>query len=334
MNKSVTRSYKLLGFLREFKCDRKEIQLEQDLKISKGTAEESNQVKPLTEQYHTSIPEYALKKESFTLDIPEDKSLPSSNLILELDRQDKLEARTEFEDVITLLRLFKKNDDFGGGIFAAIPLDKDEGVSSSIIGLLPLLPISFRIAPSVYELQGSEIDRFRTFWAEHRRSLSNIRKNGEEIWGFLKIALRRYNLSYEREHLEDRFLDYMISFEALYGTKCEKTEITHRISTRFARVLGRRYKEEYEKCNEERKSNNSRDKLRRKMKEFYDVRSRVVHGGKFKSKGKSKGFSLEEVKEYLRESTLIFIALAESGCKHDQLLKDIDLYELDGLPCS
>ena len=70
------------------------------------------------------------------------------------------------------------------------------------------------------------------------------------------------------------------------------------------------------------------------MKEFYDVRSRVVHGGKFKSKGKSKGFSLEEVKEYLRESTLIFIALAESGCKHDQLLKDIDLYELDGLPCS
>ena len=94
MNKSITKSYKLLGFLRKFKCDRKEIQLEQDLKISKVTAEERNQVKPLTEQYHTDIPEYALKKESYTLDIPEDKSLPSSNLILELDRQDKLEGRT------------------------------------------------------------------------------------------------------------------------------------------------------------------------------------------------------------------------------------------------
>ena len=143
MNKSITKSYKLLGFLRKFICDREEIQLEQDLKISKVIAEERNQVKPLTEQYHTGIPEYALKKEYCTLDIPEDKSLLSSNLISDLDRQGKLEARAEFEDVITLLRLFEKNDDFGGGIFAAIPLDKDEGVSSSIIGLLPLLPISF-----------------------------------------------------------------------------------------------------------------------------------------------------------------------------------------------
>lgn len=319
MNKSMTRCYKLLGFLRKFKSDREEIQLGDALTISRATNEEINRVKHLTEQYPSGISEYALKKEPYTLDISEDKSLRPSHPILDLDWRDKFEVRAKFEDVITSLRLFKENEDFGGGIFAAIPLD-----NVYTIGLLPLLPISFRIAPSVYELRGSEIDDFKTFWTEHRRSLSNIRKSySDKTWSSLKIALRRYNLSYEREHREDRFLDYMISFEALYGRESETTEITHRISTRFARALGRTCKEEYEKYSQEKRSNNSRGGLRDKMKKFYKVRSSVVHGGEFKP----KEFSLGKAKEHLRKSILKFVALAESGYKHDQLLGYVDLYE-------
>jgi len=327
MNKSITKSYKLLVFLRKFKCDREKIQLGHDLVISKATNEEINRVKPFTEQYPTGISEYILKKEPYTLDISGDKSLPPDNVILDLDWRDKLEVRAEFEDVITSLRLFKDNEAFGGGIFAAIPLDKDD---LSTIGLPPLLPISFRIAPSLYELRGLEIDEFKTFWRKRRKSLSNIRKSGDRTFGFLKIALRRYNLSYERGHPEDRFLDYMISFEALYGRESETTEITHRISTRFARILGRKYKEEYEKYekySEEKRGKEGRDKKRRgglrdEMKEFYRVRSKVVHGGEFRP----KRFSLEKVKEYLRKSILIFIESAESGYEHGQLLEYVDLY--------
>jgi len=80
----------------------------------------------------------------------------------------------------------------------------------------------------------------------------------------LRIALRRFEYVYGRPLLEDQLIDIWIALEALFLDRGEKTETTDKISRRVGRLLGNDPTE--------------RAAIRRRTKDLYNDRSRLVHG--------------------------------------------------------
>ena len=52
------------------------------------------------------------------------------------------------------------------------------------------------------------------------------------------LAMRRFNLAYERLMFEDRLIDYMIGLEALLLRSEEQQELGFRLALRGSRLLG------------------------------------------------------------------------------------------------
>ena len=61
-------------------------------------------------------------------------------------------------------------------------------------------------------------------------------------------ALRRFNLAYEREKIEDSWVDYFIALESLFVTG-STSEVIHKLSNRIARALGGETLEEKKELN-------------------------------------------------------------------------------------
>ena len=80
----------------------------------------------------------------------------------------------------------------------------------------------------------------------------------------LRIALRRFEFAYSRPQLEDQLIDIWIALEALFLDRGEKSETTDKISRRMGRLLG--------------KDQGERSAIRRRTKDLYNDRSRLVHG--------------------------------------------------------
>lgn len=96
--------------------------------------------------------------------------------------------------------------------------------------------------------------------------------------GSLQLALRRLSLSSERQSLEDRLIDTWIAFEALFAQDAT-TELRFRASLRIARYVGR--------------DTEARRELFRGLRQSYDWRSHLVHGGA-PQQAKQKLGTLEE----------------------------------------
>lgn len=77
-----------------------------------------------------------------------------------------------------------------------------------------------------------------------------------------EVALRRFDLAYQRRHSEDRLIDYWVALEALISEG--QQELTYKMAMRIAHFLG--------------KSANDRVALYEGLKKAYGVRSAVVHG--------------------------------------------------------
>lgn len=122
---------------------------------------------------------------------------------------------------------------------------------------------------------------------------------------FLEIASRRFNLAYQRDKIEDRFIDYFVSLESLYSTKVERGEVTHRISTRASKVLD--------------KSLENRRTKRNRLKKLYNYRSGIVHGEKIKLTWEN----IEEVENIVRQSLKWFIN-RKTGTDHHKIIDELD----------
>jgi hypothetical protein len=79
----------------------------------------------------------------------------------------------------------------------------------------------------------------------------------------VRIAIHRLRQSLFRHSIEDRAIELAIALEALMGDG-QKTELTHKIAVRSARLLGG--------------SNEARAMNFGIVKKTYEVRSKVVHG--------------------------------------------------------
>jgi hypothetical protein len=196
--------------------------------------------------------------------------------------------------VLTALRLFKSGR---VGIHTV-----------ETIQVLDLLPIyshasgnSFN-GPSfgnTYFLSRQEIESFKQLWKVVNRA--NV-----ESLECIKISIRRFQYAYERVNLEDKIIDYMIAFEALLFKEGETGELSHKLSTRVAKLLEETFDE--------------RVSTAKKMQVFYKARSQVVHGEKIRV---DANFA-QTIEEYLRKSIISVIERLQI-LEHDQILLHLDL---------
>ncbi len=212
------------------------------------------------------------------------------------------DCRRSFEDVITALRLFKSGVvDFNvlrcKPMFWKPPFGISYGAHGAYIS--PRGP--------KYILNEWEVKPFKRFWKRYRKR-SKTKSNK-----YLDVALRRFNLGIEETDFEDKMIDYLISFEALYLQ--ERRELTYRLSNRVAILLGKEEKETEE--------------IKQTIKKAYDLRSVIVHGKDFrpiKIEGKTiqtRDFAFI-IENYLRKSIRLFIELSKNYKKQEAIIKELD----------
>lgn len=123
--------------------------------------------------------------------------------------------------------------------------------------------------------------------------------------GYLNVAIRRFNFAYQRERLEDSWIDYFVSLESLYSKTSEMTEVTHRIATRVSKVLADSLKDRME--------------IKRRIKKWYRIRSKIVHGIEVDLDQEQ----LQELEVILRKSLIWF--LNQKDADHDRIIDLLDL---------
>jgi hypothetical protein len=117
-------------------------------------------------------------------------------------------------------------------------------------------------------------------------SLGKLEKEGYgRSPGNLAVALRSFMATYDRypSRADSQLLDVVTAFEALLGTE---NEIAFKLSFRIAALLGR--------------NDDERSGFLKLIKDFYDTRSRIVHGGELKQKHLDRLANLEELRSILR----------------------------------
>lgn len=208
-----------------------------------------------------------------------------------------VEARETFSKVITALRLFKQGT-VGFNIIKAI----------STIDVPNLVGVPFadcvykRFHGPPYTLTETELVEFRSFW-------NRLNKMYSRQHASLSVAIRRFNYAYERDEIEDKLVDYMIAFEALFFKEGEVGEFSHKLSVRVARFLEQKYDRRYT--------------IWQNMKAFYDKRSKILHGEKVDL----SDVFVNAVEDYLRRSIRLFLERSATF-SHDEIISRLDLDEL------
>jgi hypothetical protein len=280
--------FQVLSPLENFSCDEQQINLEERLNIRRVSSEEIED----------------FMKSSYDLRF---SGLPSLKYVVE----HKLEARKivgnsrnaptfNWPDLIiktvTVLRLFKSGA-IGTNLMQATPESPARGFLGVGSIRYPIGTTRFWGPP--YTLEPTEVERFREFWHQ-------VRELDFEHNAPLNVAIRRFEYAYERTKLEDRLVDYMVAFEALFFKRHEVGEFRHKLSVRVARLLGSTYVE--------------RERIADRIRDFYDKRSAVVHGEEVKL---DDAF-VHEVEDNLRESIKLFVRHVQFQV-HEQIINRLDL---------
>lgn len=247
---------------------------------------------------HGIYAEYELPRIFGEIVEPSDKSL------------ELLRARFErpVEDVIRALRLIK-NGMVGIGPALMIPQTWSPDTGPILGYGNPDVPFTFR---GPYALVNGDVSLLLSLFLL-------VRSLDRNKFSFLELALRRFNQSYGRVGAEDRLIDYMIAFEALYLNDTDaqgRGEMRFRLALRVAQLL--------------RKQDQQRRSLYREMRAAYDMRSSIVHGDRGDApKVDGVVIPVEEfvsrVENYLRESLLKFLKKAQEPNAKKKLVSWEDL---------
>ncbi|MDC8450034.1 MAG: hypothetical protein LV473_16995 [Nitrospira sp.] len=202
-------------------------------------------------------------------------------------------ASKTVEHIITGLRLFKAEGIRAGDI--AVRPRRWSPISGVVFYQNNLISGPGQVAPK-YVLHAKESESLGRIYEQ--LALLN-----EDKFRSLALALRRFRLGYDRHHPEDRLLDQMIAFEALYLFEInaeDRSEKRFRLSLRVAQFIAK---------------GNARQNVYRDMKQAYDLRSEIVHGGAPKSSQQARAQDLlkhvTKLADYLRRSLLQFLELSQ-----------------------
>jgi len=207
-------------------------------------------------------------------EISSDKSLRYSNNLEEHNKIINI-----FDIVLNSLRVLKKSSVFLSNrnvtnISAFTSQSKITFISSN------LKPIFEGDICQITEVETEELKSIFNFI--HENSIATAKNKDEQR---LRIAITRLNDGITRDNPIDRLIDYMIGLEALFLPDGNQ-ELQYRLITRIAFNLEKKFEK--------------RKQLYKEMKEYYDERSKGVHG----DSGKLKKEDVNKVEEILRKSIL------------------------------
>jgi hypothetical protein len=204
---------------------------------------------------------------------------------------------------INALRLFKK-----GIIYSLGALESKKNIFS--LGISYYNRVSSKpFIINNFQLIEKEKREFFVFWNLYK----NINISEKH---FLSVAIRRFSQAHERESIEDKIIDFLISAEALFLSSSDgniQGELKYRLSHRAAMFI----EDETEK----------QRKIFKFMQKAYDVRSAIIHGAtpKFPKKEDGTAYTLDEfcneVEEYLRYSLKKAINLASTTANISKFLE-------------
>jgi len=198
------------------------------------------------------------------------------------------------QTVLNALRLFKE-----GKVYPLGTVTKGKNIFISGLTYNYGIPAK-SFMKNKFQLMENEKDKFLEFWKIYQGT--NIPEKH-----FLSVAIRRFSQANERESIEDKIIDYLISAEALFLSSggSFQGELKYRLSHRAAMFI----EAETEK----------QRKIFKFMQKAYDVRSAIVHGATPKLPKKEDGTpcSLDDfckdVEGYLRFSINKTIELASTA---------------------
>jgi hypothetical protein len=168
------------------------------------------------------------------------------------DTSSMVQAREGIAEIVSSLRLFKKGN-FG---FNSVRMERvgwtPQGGDMVSGGLE-----SKSFFGMGYALAGVEVAQYLEWWEMYRRARGNPRRG-------IDLALRRFNVGYERARPEDRLIDYFIGFEAILLKEEERQELDYRLAVRGGVLLG--------------KNGAERNQIFNELRAGYRARSKIVHG--------------------------------------------------------
>lgn len=195
------------------------------------------------------------------------------------------------EELLTALRLLKAERVRAGPIATRpkrwTPMLPGVSYTSPLGSGLPFRPPQYVLAASDGDGVRKILEQLAALNADKFRSLA--------------LALRRFNLSYDRHHPEDRLIDQMIAFEALYLSGDDRAEKSFRLALRSSYFL---------------EAGAQRKDVYRDMKCAYNLRSAIVHGGTaslptINGTQMSMSNFADKIEEYLRRTLSKFLDLSQ-----------------------
>lgn len=209
--------------------------------------------------------------------------------------------RGQEQTVLNALRLFKD-----GIVYSLGTVHKSNSVFDKGVSYNPGIISKFFMI-NKFQLAGNEKNNFLEFWEAYRRTEISEKH-------FLSVAIRRFSQSNERESIEDKIIDLMISAEALFLSSggSFQGELKYRLSHRAAMFI----EDEAEKQRE----------VFNFMRKAYSVRSDIVHGSEPNLPKKEDGTSVllgefcNELENHLRHSLKKVIVLASAAKSSSNIL--------------
>lgn len=294
--------YQAHGPLKNFRMDENMLVLEENIKIKKLTEDE---VSEMLDTFEYSIPRWEIVSWRHRIEV-----------YYKLKEGDKpfggnphSEAINNIYKVISALRLFKKGD-VANQMYYYLPISWSLNAKGIASGNSPFQSKSS--IESKFKLEISEIDELKKFWFVYKELLPRL-----DNFLFLAIAINRFNSAYENERIEDRLIDYMIAFEALFLKGNEQQELSYRLGLRTAVLL--------------EETSKSKQDVFKNMRTAYNLRSLVVHGKSYEKikkdleqKHKNINEFIFKIEGYLRNSIKRFIDLIKIFPNQEEIIKDLD----------
>jgi hypothetical protein len=193
------------------------------------------------------------------------------------------EAEKRFDRVITAFRLIKPGAVRVSVVFAC------QTESRALVGVH--VPPVLHVFGKPYSFAGEDAHKLR----DVVRQLCAPKLNDRQ-----RIALRRFEMAYEREAAEDRLIDCWVALEALFSPS-DRGELRHRIALRAAYFIA--------------SSPEERERTYTALRDCYDTRSDIIHGSKPRQDVRAAAAAVED---YLR-GALRKIVSNPAGFQADQL---------------
>jgi hypothetical protein len=236
------------------------------------------------------------------------------------DRAAKLEATLSIlfhfpaTNLFRLLRLFKPGRVIAGDTFVvACETRSEEGFWETTFGKrCSEMVIDYgllRTERGSYALPSGEVPFFDLFSKALLPQLESLQRSAyDSVLPPLEIALQLYNQ--DETHEGRAVLNALTALEALV-TNEGNAELSYRLSLRVANLL--------------ESDDASRLHRFKEMKEFYDLRSKIIHGSasKLSPKLQNRIENVESLREILRRTILSVMAITASGSASDIRLDEL-----------